>query len=49
MFGYRIQLWGEAPVWEEIAKTPPGTGDLVVEVEACGVGRTVLNSQGVVS
>ena len=43
MFGYRIQQWGEDPVWEEIAETPPGTGELVIEVEACGVGRTVLN------
>ena len=43
MFGYRIQQWGEDPAWEEIGETPPGTGELVIEVEACGVGRTVLN------
>lgn len=43
MFGYRIQLWGEDPVLEEIPETTPGPAELAIEVEACGVGRTVLN------
>lgn len=43
MEGYRIQRWGEDPVWEEIPVEPPGRGEVAIEVEACGVGRTVLN------
>jgi D-arabinose 1-dehydrogenase-like Zn-dependent alcohol dehydrogenase len=41
--GYRIRQWGMDPVWEEIAEESPGRGEVVIEVEACGVGRTVLN------
>ncbi len=43
MLGYRVHSWGEDPVWEEIPETPPGRGEVAIEVEACGVGRTVLN------
>jgi D-arabinose 1-dehydrogenase-like Zn-dependent alcohol dehydrogenase len=41
--GYRVQRWGDDPVWEEIPEKPPGRGEVAIEVEACGVGRTVLN------
>lgn len=43
MFGYRIHGWGEVPVWEEIPDPTPGPGEVAIEVEACGVGLTVLN------
>ena len=43
MEGYRVQRWGEDPVWDEIPDEPPGSGEVAIEVEACGVGRTVLN------
>ena len=43
MFGYRIHQWGSPPVWEEIPDPAPGHGEVMIEVEACGVGRTVLN------
>jgi D-arabinose 1-dehydrogenase-like Zn-dependent alcohol dehydrogenase len=41
--GFRVQRWGEDPVWDEIPEKPPGRGEVAIEVEACGVGRTVLN------
>jgi alcohol dehydrogenase, propanol-preferring len=31
------------PVWEEFPVRPPGDGEALVEVEACGIGSTVLN------
>lgn len=43
MQGYRIREWGEPPAWDQIPEEPPGRGEVVVDVEACGVGRTVLN------
>lgn len=42
--GYRIHTWGQEPVWEEFPIPDPGEGEVLVEVEACGVGLTVLNS-----
>ncbi len=41
--GYRIHAWGEDPRWEMIEVRDPGRGEVLVEVSACGVGRTVLN------
>lgn len=41
--GHRLHEWGEDPVWEEFAYAPPGPGEVLVKVEACGVGLTVLN------
>lgn len=43
MFGYRLAAWGAEPVWEELAVPAPGEGELLIEVEACSVGLTVLN------
>jgi D-arabinose 1-dehydrogenase-like Zn-dependent alcohol dehydrogenase len=43
MQGYRIHSWGGDPVWEEFGRPVPGHGEVLVEVEACGVGLTVLN------
>lgn len=43
MLGYRIHEWGADPVWEEIPDPAPDHDEVLVEVEACGVGLTVLN------
>ena len=43
MFGYRIHDWGTAPRWEEISDPVVGPGEVAIDVEACGVGLTVLN------
>jgi D-arabinose 1-dehydrogenase-like Zn-dependent alcohol dehydrogenase len=42
--GYRIHEWDADPQWEEFEVSAPGPGEVVVEVEACGVGLTVLNA-----
>ena len=41
--GYRVQRWGEAPMFEQLPRPSPAAGEVLVEVEACGVGLTVLN------
>jgi D-arabinose 1-dehydrogenase-like Zn-dependent alcohol dehydrogenase len=43
MTGYRVKKWGRAPVWEPAQRPAPAGGEVLVEVEACGVGLTVLN------
>ncbi len=43
MKGFRIHSWGSQLQWEEIEETQPGPGEVAVDVEACGVGLTVLN------
>lgn len=43
MLGYRIHEWSTEPVWEEIPDPSPGADEVLIEVEACGVGLTVLN------
>lgn len=43
MHGYRFHSWGEEPTWEAMPDPAPGPGEALVEVEACGVGLTVLN------
>lgn len=43
MYGYRIEQWGSDPSWTELPDPSAGVAEVVVEVEACGVGRTVLN------
>jgi D-arabinose 1-dehydrogenase-like Zn-dependent alcohol dehydrogenase len=43
LFGYRIHTWGADPVWGELPDPVPEPGELLVEVEACSVGLTVLN------
>ena len=42
--GYRIHAWGTEPVQETFDRAEPGAGEVLIEVEACGVGLTVLNS-----
>jgi D-arabinose 1-dehydrogenase-like Zn-dependent alcohol dehydrogenase len=42
--GYRVHRWGEDPVWEDLPRPAPGPDEVLVEVEACGVGLTVLNA-----
>lgn len=41
--GYRVHRWGEAPRWEEFETPEPRSGEVLVRVDACGVGLTVLN------
>jgi D-arabinose 1-dehydrogenase-like Zn-dependent alcohol dehydrogenase len=41
--GYRLHRWGDAPRWEAFSLAEPRRGEVLVEVEACGVGLTVLN------
>jgi D-arabinose 1-dehydrogenase-like Zn-dependent alcohol dehydrogenase len=41
--GWRIHAWGSEPVWESFARPEPGEGDVLIRVEACGIGLTVLN------
>jgi D-arabinose 1-dehydrogenase-like Zn-dependent alcohol dehydrogenase len=41
--GYRIHAWGGPMRWEEWDVTPPEPGEVLVRVEACGIGLTVLN------
>lgn len=41
--GYRLHRWGEDPVWESFDRRSPMEGEVLVQVEACGIGSTVLN------
>lgn len=41
--GYRIHQWGEDPQWESFEISDPGPGEVLVRVEACSIGLTVLN------
>jgi propanol-preferring alcohol dehydrogenase len=41
--GYRLHQWGQEPVWESFQRPTPKEGEVLVEVEACGIGSTVLN------
>ncbi len=43
MYGYRVKSWGADPVWEELPDPVPHAGEVLVDVEACSVGLTVLN------
>src|SRR3954469_16612910 len=43
MRGRRIARWGDTPQPIELAEPEPGEGEVLVRVEACGVGLTVLN------
>ncbi len=42
--GYRIHRWDTDPQWEEFDLREPGPGEVMIQVEACGVGLTVLNA-----
>ena len=42
--GFRIHAWGTEPVQETFDRVEPVPGEVLIEVEACGVGLTVLNS-----
>jgi D-arabinose 1-dehydrogenase-like Zn-dependent alcohol dehydrogenase len=39
-----LHEWGGTPASEDVADPVPGDGEVLVEVHACGVGLTVLNS-----
>lgn len=44
MWGYRTHQWGSDPVWESLPDPVPDRDGVLIEVEACGIGLTVLNS-----
>ncbi len=46
MQAWRIHEWGGAPVFEEMERPEPQSGEVLVAVEACGIGLTVLNYMG---
>ncbi len=41
--GWRLHEWGGALEWDDIERPAPATGEVLVEVEACSIGLTVLN------
>jgi propanol-preferring alcohol dehydrogenase len=41
--GYRIHEWGGDLQWESFPRPTPGEGEVLVRVEACSIGLTVLN------
>ena len=41
--GYRIHRWGGPLQWESFDIPPPEPGEVLIRVEACGIGLTVLN------
>ena len=41
--GYRIHEWGGPLQWESFDIAEPQPGEVRIRVEACGIGRTVLN------
>ena len=41
--GYRIHTWGGPLRWESFDLPAPGAGEVLVRVDACGIGLTVLN------
>lgn len=41
--GYRIHQWGADLQWESFQRPAPGHGEVLVRVEACSIGLTVLN------
>jgi D-arabinose 1-dehydrogenase-like Zn-dependent alcohol dehydrogenase len=42
--GYRIHRWGAEPRWEEFARPAVRDNEVLLQVEACGIGLTVLNA-----
>ena len=43
MLGWQVHNWGDAPRWGDLTEPEPGEGEVAIDVEACGVGLTVLN------
>lgn len=41
--GYRVHAWDGDLRWESFARPKPGEGEVLVRVDACGIGLTVLN------
>ncbi len=41
--GYRLHDWGGELHWEEFERRRPGAGEVLVRVDACGIGLTVVN------
>ena len=41
--GYRLHEWGGDLCWETFPRPGPAQGEVLVRVDACGIGLTVLN------
>jgi D-arabinose 1-dehydrogenase-like Zn-dependent alcohol dehydrogenase len=41
--GYRLHTWGGDLSWETFERPQPTEGEVLVRVDACGIGLTVLN------
>jgi len=46
MWAQVLHAWGAEVVYEEVPDPVPASGDVLIQVEACGVGLTVLNCMG---
>ncbi len=46
MWAQVLHAWGAEVVYEEVPEPTPGPADVLIQVEACGVGGTVLNYIG---
>lgn len=44
--GYRIHTWGGGLRWDRFPRPEPGPGEVLIRVDACGIGMTVQNSMG---
>jgi D-arabinose 1-dehydrogenase-like Zn-dependent alcohol dehydrogenase len=44
--GFRLHEWGGDLTWESFPRPRPEPGEVLVRVEACGIGQTVLNYLG---
>ena len=44
MTGHRLHSWGGDLRWERLERPQPDPGEVLIAVEACGVGLTTLNS-----
>jgi D-arabinose 1-dehydrogenase-like Zn-dependent alcohol dehydrogenase len=43
VYGFVVERWGSDPRWSQLDDLRPEPGEVLVSVEACGVGLTVLN------
>src|SRR3989442_5473823 len=46
MWAQVVHQWGQEVVYEQVSDPVPKPDEVLIRVEACGVGRTVLNYIG---